>query len=133
MKIGDRVRYWDDCTKGIGRIIGVPDIEERRSFDWTVQSEEAAAEFFYEKVGGYDGKKVRHFTSRALTVIEEEKEKVEMYLVLYRGEYLVSCECDSKEEAEELIKNVLDEGTIALEDIKVYKAERVSLSVSIES
>lgn len=89
MKIGDRVMYYDDCAgKGVGRIVGVPPREEQRSFDWTVESEDSTAEFFYDRIAGYPGKKVRHFVSSALTSLEEPKQQEEYYDIKRTAESL---------------------------------------------
>lgn len=75
MKIGDHVRFSDNCVSGTGRIVGVPK-KEQRYFDWTVVSDEDG-EFFYEKMDGYSGMKVRHFNEKNLTVIKSVSKKEE--------------------------------------------------------
>jgi hypothetical protein len=76
MKIGDHVKFSDNCVYGTGRIVGVPNRKEQRSFDWTVVSDEDG-EFFYEKMDGYSGMKVRHFKERDLEVLKHVAKKEE--------------------------------------------------------
>lgn len=57
------------------------------------------------------------------------------YLVIWPGDGLLNHQlrdCDTKEDAIETVKSLLDDGTVSLDTIFVYKDERLKIALGIE-